>query len=65
MDKKVETDINNLKRILEKKEHSIERYSDQINVFNDPVINSLLQGILHNEIVHKAEIEEELERLGG
>ena len=65
MSKNVETDINNLKKILEKKEHSIERYSDQIKVFNDPAINSLLEGILRNEIIHKAEIEEQIGRLGG
>jgi hypothetical protein len=50
---------------LEKKEHSIERYTDQIKVFSDPAINSLLEGILHNEIIHKAEIEEQIKRLGG
>ncbi len=65
MSKTVETDIINLKKILEKKKHSIERYSDQIKVFSDPAINSLLEGILRNEIVHKAEIEEEIGRLGG
>ncbi len=65
MSKKVETDLNNLQEILGKKEHSIERYSDQIKVFSDPSINSLLEGILHNEIIHKAEIEEQIKRLGG
>ncbi len=65
MNKNNETDINNLKKALEKKEHSIERYSDQIKVFSDPVINSLFEGILHNEIIHKAEMEEEIKRLGG
>ncbi len=65
MSKNVETDVSNLKKILEKKEHSIERYTDQIKVFSDPAINSLLEGILHNEIIHKAEIEEQIKRLGG
>ncbi|MFQ5964873.1 MAG: hypothetical protein ACE5KZ_11390 [Candidatus Scalinduaceae bacterium] len=65
MSKNIETDINNLKKALEKKEHSIERYSDQIKVFDDSSINSLLEGILHNEIIHKSEIEEAIKRLGG
>ncbi len=65
MSTNVETDINNLKEILEKKEYSVERYTDQIKVFSDPSINSLLEGILHNEIIHKAEIEEQIKRVGG
>lgn len=56
-------DIENIKLAIQKKDISIERYSDQIKVFDDPKINALLEGILHNEIQHKAELEGHLSRL--
>lgn len=56
-------DIENLKLALQKKELSIERYSDQIKVLSDPKINALLEGILHNEVRHKAELEDHIKRL--
>ncbi|MEP9412591.1 MAG: hypothetical protein HRF42_14600 [Candidatus Brocadia sp.] len=56
-------DIENLKLALQKKELSIERYSDQIKVLSDPKINALLEGILHNEVRHKTELEDHIKRL--
>ncbi|NUN22945.1 MAG: hypothetical protein HUU09_05695 [Candidatus Jettenia caeni] len=56
-------DIENVKLAIQKKDISIERYSNQIKVFHDPKINALLEGILHNEIRHKAELEDHLSRL--
>ncbi|MFN3532593.1 MAG: hypothetical protein ACK41Q_08820 [Candidatus Brocadia sp.] len=56
-------DIENLKLAIQKKELGIERYSDQIKVLCDPKINALLEGILHNEIRHKAELEDHVNRL--
>lgn len=56
-------DVENLKLAIQKKELGIERYSDQIKVLNDPKINALLEGILHNEIRHKGELEDHVERL--
>lgn len=58
-------DIENLKAAIQKKDISIERYSNQIKVFNDPRINGLLEGILHNEVRHKAELEDHLDRLSS
>jgi rubrerythrin len=56
-------DMGNLKLAIQKKVLGIERYSDQIKVFSDPKINALLEGILHNEIRHKAELEDHVDRL--
>jgi len=56
-------DVENLKLAIQKKELGIERYSDQIKVLSDPKTNALLEGILHNEIRHKAELEDHLARL--
>lgn len=56
-------DIENLRLAIQKKGLSIERYSDQIKVLNDPKINALLEGVLHNEIRHKGELEDHLNRL--
>ncbi len=56
-------DIDNLKKAVQNKEFGIERYSDQIKVLNDPKINALLEGILHNELRHKGELEDHLDRL--
>lgn len=56
-------DIENLKLALQKKDLGIERYSDQIKALADPKINSLLEGILQNEIRHKTELEDHLTRL--
>ncbi len=56
-------DRENLKLAIQKKDISIERYSDQIKVLHDPKINALLEGILHNEVRHKAELEDHLSRL--
>ena len=50
-------------KLKKKKEIGIERYSDQIKALSDPQINALLEGILHNEIRHKAELEDHLARL--
>ena len=65
MGKPNEKDVENLKTALQKKDISIHSYTEQIRAFNDPQINALLEGILHNEMMHKAEIEEQLERLKG
>ena len=56
-------DVENLRLAMQKKELDIERYSDQIKALSDPKINALLEGILHNEIRHKAELEDHLNRL--
>ena len=56
-------DIENLKLAIQKKELGIERYSDQIKALSDPQTNALLEGILNNEIRHKAELEDHLVRL--
>ncbi|MGQ3684642.1 MAG: hypothetical protein ACUBOA_06500 [Candidatus Loosdrechtia sp.] len=56
-------DIENLKLAIQKKDASIERYSSQIKAFSDPKINALLEGILHNEMRHKTELEDHLNRL--
>jgi len=56
-------DIENLKLAIQKKDLGIERCSDQIKAFGDPQINALLEGILHNEIRHKSELEDHLNRL--
>ena len=56
-------DIENIKLAIQKKEHAIERYSDQIKALSDPKINALLEGILHNEMRHKGELDEQLSRL--
>lgn len=56
-------DIENLKLAIQKKDLGIERYGDQIKAFGDPQINALLEGILHNEIRHKSELEDHLARL--
>lgn len=56
-------DVENLKLAIQKKELGIERYSDQTKALSDPQINALLEGILHNEIRHKAELEDHLARL--
>lgn len=56
-------DIENLKSAIQRKELGIERYSDQIKALEDPQINALLEGILHNKIRHKSELEEHLGRL--
>lgn len=56
-------DIENLRLVLQKKDISIERYSNQIEVLNDPKINALLEGILHNERRHRSELEDNLNRL--
>ena len=56
-------DVENLKKAVQKKDIAIERYSDQIKVLGDPKINALLEGILHNEIRHKVELEYHLDRL--
>jgi len=56
-------DVKNLKLAIQKKELSIERYSDQIKAFEDPQVNALLEGILHNEMRHKADLENHLSRL--
>jgi rubrerythrin len=56
-------DIENLKLAIQKKELGIERYGDQIKALGDPQINALLEGVLHNEIRHKAELEDHLARL--
>ena len=56
-------DVQNLQLAIQKKELGIERYSDQIKALSDPNINALLEGILHNEIRHKAELEDHLTRL--
>jgi rubrerythrin len=58
-------DIENLTMAIQKKDGSIERYSSQIKAFSDPKINTLLEGILHNEMRHKAELEEHLNRLSS
>lgn len=59
----MKNDMENLKLAIQKKVLGIERYSDQIKVFSDPKINALLEGILHNEIRHKAELEDHVDRL--
>lgn len=59
----MDKDIKNLTLAIQKKELAIERYGDQIKVFSDPQINALLEGVLHNEIRHKAELEDHLNRL--
>lgn len=56
-------DRENLKLAIQKKELGIERYRDQIKVLSDPKINALLEGILHNEIRHRAELDDHLNRL--
>lgn len=56
-------DVENIKQAIQKKEHAIERYSDQIKALNDPGINALLEGILHNEIRHKGELDDQSTRL--
>lgn len=56
-------DIENLNLAIQKKDLSIERYGDQIKVLSDPKINALLEGVLHNEIRHKAELEDQVNRL--
>ena len=60
---KMNNDIENLKLAIQKRELGIERYSDQIKALSDPQTNALLEGILHNEIRHKAELEDHLDRL--
>ena len=60
---KMNNDIENLKLAIQKKELGNERYSDQIKALSDPQTNALLEGILHNEIRHKAELEDHLDRL--
>ncbi|MDN3513242.1 MAG: hypothetical protein NG747_02440 [Candidatus Brocadia sp.] len=59
----MDKDIENLKLAIQKKALGIERYGDQIKVLSDPKINALLEGVLHNEIRHKGELEDHLERL--
>jgi rubrerythrin len=56
-------DRENLKIAIQKKGLGIERYSDQIKALSDPKINALLEGILHNEMRHKTELEDLLDRL--
>ncbi len=58
-------DLQNLKTALQKKEDSIHSYTEQIRAFNDPQINAVLEGILHNEMRRKVEIEEQLERMSA
>ncbi|MCF6157230.1 MAG: hypothetical protein E3K32_01355 [wastewater metagenome] len=58
-------DIENIKQAIQKKDISIERYSSQIKAFSDSQINALLEGILHNEIRYKAELEDHLDRLSS
>ncbi len=65
MSKNREIERQNLKIALEKNGQTVERYTDQIKILNDPAVNSLLEGILHNEVVHKREIEAEIKRLYG
>ncbi|MBI2559724.1 MAG: hypothetical protein HYW14_01140 [Planctomycetes bacterium] len=65
MGKSEDKDIQNLSIALQKKENAIHSYTEQIRAFNDPQINALLEGILHNEMMHKAEIEEQLERMSA
>ncbi|MCP5008260.1 MAG: hypothetical protein GY941_30650 [Planctomycetes bacterium] len=64
MSKNREIERKNLAKALEKNEQMIERYSDQIKSLNDPAVNSLLEGVLHNKMIHKAEIGGEIQRLG-
>ncbi|NUO07462.1 MAG: hypothetical protein HUU08_02100 [Candidatus Brocadia sp.] len=59
----MDKDIENLKLAIQNKALGIERYGDQIKVLSDPKINALLEGVLHNEIRHKGELEDHLERL--
>jgi rubrerythrin len=56
-------DIENIRLAIQKKEHAIERYSEQVKALCDPEINALLEGILHNEIRHKGELDDQLDRL--
>lgn len=58
-----EKDPENLKTALQKKEIAIHSYTEQIRAFSDLQINALLEGILHNEMRHKGELEELLERM--
>ncbi len=60
--KRNETDLKNLKLALEKKEIMIHQYESQIQAFEDPQINMLLEGFLHNERANKAVIQEWIER---
>ncbi|MGR3310936.1 MAG: hypothetical protein ACUZ77_09190 [Candidatus Brocadiales bacterium] len=58
-----EKDLQNLRTALQKKEIAIHSYTEQIRAFSDPQINALLEGILHNEMRRKVELEEQLERM--
>ena len=65
MSRNRERERKNLTMAIGEIEQTINRYSDQIKTLNDPVVNSLLEGILHNEVILRAEIEGEIRRLGG
>lgn len=65
MGKSEDKDLQNLKTALQKKDISIHTYTEQIRAFNDPQINALLEGILHNEMQCKAELEEQVERMSA
>lgn len=64
MNKNRERERENLLMARGKIEKTIARYSDQIKSLHDPTVNSLLEGMLHNEVVLQAEIEREIRRLG-
>jgi rubrerythrin len=63
MAKRDNTDLQNLKLALERKELMVHQYENQIRAFEDPKINVLLEGLLHNERTHQVEIKELIEEL--
>lgn len=65
MGKSNEKDLENLRTALQKKEVSIHSYTEQVRAFSDPQINAVLEGILHNEMRRKVEIEEQIERVSA
>ncbi|MDR4504332.1 MAG: hypothetical protein MRK01_06000 [Candidatus Scalindua sp.] len=65
MSRNRERERKNLTMAIGEIEQTIKRYSDQIKTLNDPAVNSLLEGILHNEVILRTEIEGEIRRLGS
>lgn len=65
MAKRGSSDLANLKLALEKKEDLIHQYESQVQAFEDTRINVLLEGLLHNEQMHKVELQELIEELEG
>jgi len=63
--KRGSSDLANLKLALEKKEDLIHQYESQVQAFEDTRINVLLEGLLHNEQMHKVELQELIEELEG